>query len=131
MFRLVKKNSPTERITRGLWMDCCSIRVSKNIGGPKEREGGRENKNPVLKKTASPRAANEDHKFPDSGSQSRMEHHLTLSQPRPAAAKAIQSKHGSPHSRLNRTKPTPRNKLDRRAHRVTQLSVLKSRILNI
>lgn len=43
----------------------------------------------------------------------------------------IQSKHSSLHSRLNRTKPTPRNKLDRRAHHVTQLTVLKSRILNI
>lgn len=56
---------------------------------------------------------------------------LALAQPSTAAAKAIQSKHGSRHSRLNRTKPTPRNKLDHRAHHVTQLAVLKSRILNI
>ena len=129
-----------EPTTHGLWTDSCSIRVSPNIGGSKERGWMKENKNSVLKKqhlreqpvrTTEHPVAKAGHTFPNSRSQSRAEHHLTLSQPGTAAAKAIQSKHGSPHSRLNRTKPTPRNELDRRAHHVTQLTVLKSRILNI
>lgn len=84
-----------------------------------------------LMRTAERHAARADCKVPDSGSRSREEHLLTLARPSTAAAKTIQSKHGSPHSRLNRTKPTPRNKLDRRAHHVTQLTLLKSRILNV
>lgn len=105
----------------------------------KGEEGWRKTKT-LCSKTASPRAAHEDRWAPRSrgGPQGPW----VVKPVRPGAppptrsaphscCKSHPKQTRSPHSRLNRTKPTPRNKLDRRAHHVTQLTVLKSRIPNI
>lgn len=91
--------------------DSYFARVSWNTRGSR-KEG--ERKKTLCSKTASLGAANEDSWTQHSKGEAQSPPHdeaspalstrLALAQPSTAAAKAIQSKHGSRHSRLNRTK---------------------------
>ncbi|KAL4683460.1 hypothetical protein H8959_021154, partial [Pygathrix nigripes] len=75
--------------------------------------------------------AKENHKATTCEGQPCSEQGLALARSGTAAVKPSKANTALPAADSTEQKPTPRNKLDRRAHHVTQPTVLKSRILNI
>lgn len=119
--------------------DNCSVWVSRNTEGSREsRDGGKQkpgaqnqHRQEQLIGTAEHNTAKENLKAPDLWSgpaRSTASHLLSPAQLLQNSSKANTA---LPAADSTEQKSTPRNKLDGRAHHVTQLTVLKSRILNV